>query len=133
MAYRPAQAPRVLLRIVAGVVLGLFALVLAAEWVPRLHNAYLWYHIEKCEAAHSLLPSDQVVNSGFDAGGWSVTGDNTRKRAFVQCVRDRLSLQSQSDDAGPHPVIVVSWHSARISPKVHVSYSAGISNPPAPH
>lgn len=132
MIYRRATAPRLFLGVIAGVLLGLFALALATAWRPRLHNAYLWYYIESCEAAEGLLPSDKIANFGFDAGGWSVIGDNQRKRAFVECVRNELSLQTRTDNSEPHPTLVVSWHSAMVSPKVHVSYSAPNGDLPTP-
>lgn len=132
MTYRRAKAPRLFFGVIAGVLLGLFALALATAWWPRLHNAYLWYYIESCEAEEGLLPSDKIVNFGFDAGGWSVTGDNERKHAFVECVRDELSLQPHKVNAEPYPTLVVSWHSAMVSPKVHVSYSAPNGDLPTP-
>lgn len=125
MSYAAPQGPKIFFRVIAGIVLALFLWVIGAELAKQFYRAYQFNQIEKCENEFGLRPSDKQVHFGFDAGGWTVVGDEPRKLAFVECVRDRLNANVRPASNSQDPSIKISWNSALISPTVYVSYLPG--------
>ncbi|MDY7098519.1 MAG: hypothetical protein SXU28_10325 [Pseudomonadota bacterium] len=122
MSYAHPKGSRLLLRIIAVTILGLFGWLIASTYGPRLYTEYQWYHINACEAEHGLLSSDKEQSFGFDAGGWTVTVKNDRTRAFAECVRERLTVPITHSKNGSDPIIGVSWNAALTNPTVRTFY-----------
>ncbi|QFT75914.1 hypothetical protein [Erythrobacter sp. THAF29] len=122
MSYAAPRGPKLFFGLIAGTVLGFFAWVIGAELAKQFYRTYQFHQIERCESEFGLRQSDKRANFGFDAGGWTVVGDEPRKLEFVECVRDRLSVSECPASNSPYPAIEVAWSSILYSPNVYVSY-----------
>ena len=122
MSYAAPQGLKIFFRVIVGIVSALFLWVIGAQLAKQFYRAYQFNQIEECENEFGLRTSDKQVHFGFDAGGWTVVGDEPRKLAFVECVRDRLNVNIRPASDAPDPSIEISWNSALVSPTVYVSY-----------
>ncbi len=107
MTYRASRAPRLLVGSIGLAVLASFAAIVFGVFGPQVYRAYQLYHIEACEEQHGVWREENEKLFFFDAGGWKIVGNSPENLAFIDCIRGRLSVETDTIPDNSDPAIEI--------------------------